>query len=288
VTDPRNPGPHPDPRAPSIELPDDACDAHCHIFGPTSVFPYAEDRAFTPPEAPLADLRRRHDFLGFRRAVIVHSSAHGADHSSLLAALAEGAGRYRGVALVRPDTPPAEVTRWHEAGVRGARLHFAAHLGAAPSRADIEAVVRLIQPHGWHLALHVMGDGVAELEGFIAALPVTVVIDHMARVDLRQGLDSPAVVALRRLLSSGRVWVKLSGADRLAAEPSRLAQAAALARLLYETAPERAVWGTDFPHPNISFVPDDGELVDLIAQIVPDPSSRRRLLVDNATACFDF
>lgn len=283
-----NPGPHPHPSRPSISLPDDACDAHCHIFGPTAVFPYAPDRTFTPPEAPLADLRALHDLLGFRRAVIVQSAAHGADHAALLAALAEGAGQYRGVALVRPDTPRQEVARWHEAGVRGARLHFLPHLGEAPSGATIDQILRLIEPHGWHLAMHVAGNGIAEYEGFIGSLPVPVVVDHMARVNLSEGLNSPAVTALHRLLDTGRVWVKLSGADRLAGRPARLPEAAELGRLLCEHAPERVVWGTDFPHPNIEFVPDDGELVDLLGLMAPDAQTRRRLLVDNPTQCFDF
>ncbi|MCI2422268.1 amidohydrolase family protein [Saccharopolyspora sp. K220] len=286
---PSNPGPHPSPHAPTIDLPANACDAHCHIFGPTDRFPYAPDRTFTPPEAPLADLQKRHDLLGFRRAVIVQSAAHGADHASLVAALDEGAGRYRGVALIRPETSPAEVARLHEAGVRGARLHFTPHLGPAPSPETIEAIIALVRPHGWHIALHVAGEGIAEHEDFVRSLPLPVVIDHMARVDLRRGLESPAVTALRRLLDTGRVWVKLSGADRLATAPPDMGDSAALARLLTSSAPERVVWGTDFPHPNThGFVPDDGDLVDLLTEVAPTAAQRHRLLVDNPTECFDF
>lgn len=273
----------------TIDVPADACDAHCHIFGPTSLFPYAPDRTFTPPEAPLADLQKLHHLLGFHRAVLVQSAAHGADHASLVAALEEGAGRYRGVALIRPDTSAAEVARLHDAGVRGARLHFTPHLGPAPTPGAIEAITDLVRPYGWHIALHVAGNGLAEHEDFIRSLPLPVVIDHMGRVDLRQGLDSPAVTVLRRLLDTGRVWVKLSGADRLATVPPDMSDSAALARLLAWSAPERVVWGTDFPHPNThGFVPDDGDLVDLLAEFALTETDRRRLLVDNPAECFDF
>ena len=277
------PGPNPNPTAPRIALPVGACDAHCHIFGPTDRFPYAEGRTFTPPAAPKEDLRRLHDFLGFERAVIVQSACHGTDHSALLDALEAGAGRYRGVALVTPDT---EIARLHEAGVRGARLHFTPHLGPAPSLDEIHAIVRLVEPYGWHIALHVAGDGVVEYEDLVRSLPVPVVIDHMARVDLRSGVDSKAVAALLRLLATGSVWVKLSGVDRVAVSPPDLADGVALARLLATEAPERVVWGTDFPHPNThGFMPDDGELVNLLGEITPDLEG---LLVTNPSRCFDF
>ncbi|WP_425842313.1 amidohydrolase family protein [Streptomyces fractus] len=289
MSTPSNPGPHPDPHPPTIALPAGACDAHCHIFGPTNRFPYAPDRTFTPPEAPLADLEKLHGLLGFSRAVIVQSAAHGADHSSLVAALEEGAGRYRGVALVRPDTAPAEVERLHAAGVRGTRLHFASHLGPPPSPETIAAIVDLVRPYGWHIALHVTGDGLAEHEEAVRSLPLQVVIDHMGRVDLQRGLNSPSVQALLRLLESGRTWVKLSGADRLATAPPDMSDSARLAGLLLRSAPERVVWGSDFPHPNThGFVPDDGDLVDLLGVIAPREADRRRLLVDNPSECFDF
>lgn len=288
MSDPRNPGPDPNPHPPATPLPANACDAHCHVFGPVSKFPYAKDRTFTPPEAPKEDLQALHRLLGFERAVIVQSACHGDDHSVLLDALEAGAGRYRGVALIRPTTPASEVKRLHEAGVRGARVHFTPHLGPAPSRADIDAVVALIRPYGWHIALHVAGTGVADHADMVRSLGVEVVIDHMGRVDLGDGLDSEPVRSLLRLLATGSVWVKLSGADRIATAPPSMADSAALARLLADEAPDRVVWGTDFPHPNThGFVPNDGDLADLIAQIAPDAAARERLLVTNPTRCFD-
>ena len=268
-----------------MTLPPGSCDAHCHIFGPTDVFPYAPDRTFTPPEAPKEDLQRLHRFFGFERAVIVQSSCHGTDHSALLDAL--GTGDYRGVALVTPETPDAEIARLHEAGVRGARLHFMPHLGPAPSAETIRAIVAKIAPYDWHIALHVAGTGIAEHEEMVRRLGLTVVVDHMARVDLREGLDSPSVTALRRLLDSGAVWVKLSGADRIATAPPSLADSVELMRLLMAHAPKHVVWGTDFPQPNThGFLPDDGDLVSVLSEF--SEADRQRLLVENPFRCFGF
>ncbi|TDD88481.1 amidohydrolase [Actinomadura darangshiensis] len=283
------PPPHPHPRVPRLRPPSGAIDAHCHVFGPGHLFPYAEGRTFTPPDVSEDDLRRRHDHLGLDRALIVQSSCHGTDHSALLDALRTGGGRYRGVALVTPGTPPEEIARLHEAGVRGARLNFMPHLGQSPSPETIRAVTDLVGPFSWHLGVHVAGTGIADLEDVIRAIEIPVVIDHMARVDLRDGLASEPVRALKRLLGEGGVWVKLSGADRLTHEGPPYGDSAALARALAAHAPERVVWGTDFPHPNIrGAAPDDGLLVDLLDEIAPSEELRRRILVDTPAALFGF
>jgi 2-pyrone-4,6-dicarboxylate lactonase len=287
VTAPTCPGPDPAPRAPAVQLPANSCDSHCHIFGPTDVFLYAPERSFTPPEAPKEDLQRLHGLLGFERAVIVQSACHGTDHSALLDALGAGRGRYRGVALISPHTSANQIARLHDTGVRGARLHFTPHLGAAPSPEAIRAVTDLVRPFGWHIALHVAGQGIAEHEDLVRSFPVPVVIDHMARVDLHDA-DS-AAESLFRLLDTGTVWVKLSGADRIAQRPPRMDDAAAFARRLADHAPERVVWGTDFPHPNThGFMPNDGDLVDLLEDIAPGQAALHRLLVANPSECFDF
>jgi len=270
-------------------LPGNACDAHCHIFGPIDRFPYAANSPYHPAESPLTHLRRLHTLLGLTRAVLVQPVAYGRDHSALVAALESGRGRYRGVALIGPDTPPREIERLHAAGVRGARLNFVSHLTPPPSPQTVQEIIRLVQPYEWHLSLHVADQAIIELAETVRTSPLPVVIDHMARVDLRDGLKSPAIRTLRQLLDSGSVWVKLSGADRLVVCPSDMPDAVALARLLAHDAPQRVVWGTDFPHPNThGFVPDDGDLVDLLAEIAPHPPDRERLLVDNPTECFDF
>jgi 2-pyrone-4,6-dicarboxylate lactonase len=269
-------------------LPPLSCDAHCHVFGPAAAFPYAADRGYTPADSPKERLAALHRRLGFQRAVLVQPAAHGADHAALLDALSTSGGRYRGVALIRPDTPESAVAALHAAGVRGARLNFTPHLGPAPSPAAVDAVLGLIRPHGWHLALHVAGDGIAEHEALVRAAGVPVVVDHLARVDLSGGADGPAVRALLRLLDTGDVWVKLSGADRIATAPPDLSDAVALARRIAAAAPDRVLWGTDFPHPNVRFTPDDAVLTALIDEVVPDAAARYRLLVTNPATAYGF
>ncbi|WP_067464034.1 amidohydrolase family protein [Actinomadura macra] len=273
--------PHPNPTVPDLRLPPRSCDAHCHIFGPGAVFPYPEDRAYDTPDVTKEDLRRRHDLLGLDRAIIVQSAAHGTDHAALLDALRSDGDRYRGVALVTPRTAPAEVAELHEAGVRGVRLQFMPHLGPAPTPGELRAVLDLVRPYGWHVAFHIAGNAVVDMFDTLRSTGLPAVIDHMARVDLGAGLAGAQVRALRRLLDTGDVWVKLSAPERLSAGGPPYADATELARVLAAQAPERCLWGTDFPHPNVPEMPDDGLLVDLIEQIAPDEDTRHRILVTN-------
>jgi len=286
---PDGPPPNPNPRKPALALPPGACDSHCHIYGPFERFPLPNDRSFTPNEAPETALRRLHDHLGIDRAVIVQSQGHGFDHRPLLAALATGAGRYRGVALIRPETTEAEIAQFDAAGICGARFNFLAHLGGAPKPEMVRAVMDRVRAYGWHIAIHVAGQGLVEHEAFIRSIDAPVVIDHMGRPDLRDGPDGAAMTALRRLLDGGRVWVKLSGADRISAAGAAYHDVAPLARRLAEHAPERVLWGSDWPHVNLHApMPDDGDLVDLIGQIAPSEAGRQLMLVDNPIRFFGF
>lgn len=193
------------------------------------------------------------------------------------------------MALVRPDTGDETLQQFHDAGVRGARLNFTPRLGPAPSDATVRGVVARIRPLGWHLSLLGSGADLERIAALVPTLGVPVVIDHMGRVDLSAGWDSPPVRALLRLLDSGDAWVKLSGADRLATRPPDLGHAAAFAAMLASRAPHRVLWGTDFPHPNVDrFMPNDGDLVDLLSTIAPDPALRHRILVTNPAECFGF
>jgi 2-pyrone-4,6-dicarboxylate lactonase len=286
---PGNPPPHPAPRKPSIVLPAGSCDAHCHVFGPGSVFPYAPDRTFTPVDVPKAEVAALHRFLGFERAVIVQSSSNGSDHSVLLDALAAGGGMLRGVSLINDATNAREIDELHIAGVRGFRLNFLPHLRQPPTATEISGVLSRVTEFGWHAEVHVEGTGVLDYRSMIEALPCPVVIDHLGRVDVSEGLASPSVQTLRELLDTGNVWVKVSGIDRVSQQGAPYADAVALARLLVEHAPDRVLWGTDFPHPNIGgAAPDDGLLVDLLADIAPSRELLERLLVTNPTKFFDF
>lgn len=270
-------------------LPPGSCDAHCHILGPAAVFPYAPDRTFTPLDAPKEQVRALHDHLGLDRAVVVQSSCHGSDHSGLLDALRAGAGRLRGVALIGEATTRAEIEELHHAGVRAFRLNFLPHLRTPPTRAEIDSVLERVDGLGWAAQLHVHDEEIAVLEDLVRALPGRVVIDHMGRVDLAAGPDGRALRSLRALLDGGRVWVKVSGADRISRQGPPFADAVALAASLVAYAPERVVWGTDYPHVNIAAdAPDDGLLVDLVERIAPDPGQLRLLMVDNPAALFDF
>ncbi|WP_026190499.1 amidohydrolase family protein [Methylobacterium sp. WSM2598] len=286
---PEGPPPNPNPRKPRLALPAGACDAHCHIYGPFDRFPLPVDRSFTPKEAPETALRHLHERLGFSRAVIVHSQGHGFDHRPLLDALATGQGRYRGVALVRPDTPPEEVARYAVAGVCGSRFNFMTHLSARLSNDAISDAIRLIRPHGWHAEIHVGGRQLLEAEAFIRSIEVPVVIDHMARLDIAEGPDGPVAGAMKRLLDTGTVYVKLSGPERLSKVGAPYHDVVPLAAGLARHAPERVLWGSDWPHVNLHGpMPDDGDLVDLIAEIAPSEAARKLLLVDNPTRFFGF
>ncbi|MEU0840604.1 amidohydrolase family protein [Streptomyces sp. NPDC005962] len=283
------PPPHPRPRTPKLRLPPGSCDTHCHILGPTDVFPYAPERTFTPLDAPKEQLHALHAHLGIGRAVVVQSSCHGSDHRVLLDALAGGGGRLRGVALVGETTTRAEIEELHRAGVRAFRLNFLPHLRTAPTRAEIDSILGRVDGLGWAAQLHVRGDGIARLEDMVRRLPGRVVVDHMARVDLASGRDGPAPRSLRALLDTGQVWVKVSGVDRVSRQGPPYADGVALAASLVAHAPERVVWGTDYPHVNIvGEAPDDGLLVELVERIAPDPTRLRRLMVDNPAELFDF
>ncbi|MFG2958525.1 amidohydrolase family protein [Streptomyces sp. NPDC048291] len=283
------PPPHPSPRVPKLRLPPGSCDAHCHVFGPVARFPYAPDRTFTPLDAPKEQLGSLHAHLGLTRTVVVQSSCYGHDHRVLLDALAAGGGRVRGVALIGETTSRAEAEELHRAGVRAFRLNFLPHLRSRPTNAEIDAVLDRVDGLGWAAQLHVRGDDLPDLTDVVRALPGRVVIDHMGRVDLAAGRDSPATRTLRALLDTGDVWVKVSGVDRLSLEGPPYTDAVDLAASLVAYAPERVVWGTDYPHVNITGdPPDDGLLVDLLERIAPEPAVLKSLLVTNPAELFDF
>lgn len=253
------------------------------------MFPFTENRTYTPPDVPKERVFAFHDFLGFDRGVVVHSAPHGSNHAVLLDALAAGEGRYRGVALIDVSTPDEEIDELDRAGVCGFRMHFMSHLGAPPSHEEIDALLTRVGPRGWHVEIHVGGTGVSDHADLLRSMPVPTVIDHMARIDIANGLDTEPAHALMELLDTGHIWVKLSGIDRLSRQGPPYDDAVAFARRLMAHAPERALWGSDFPHPNITGpMPDDGVLVDRIADIAPDEAERERLLVTNPTEFFGF
>ena len=279
------------PRTPRLRLPTGTCDAHVHVFGPPEQFAYNPLRQITPVAAPRDTLYALHRTLGIDRCVIVQSMVHGMDNSVVEDAIAHGEGRYLGVALVPADVPDAELARLAAAGMRGVRFNFMRHLGAGADVREVLALTPRLAAHGLHLQVHFESALVHELGPWLVQSEVPVVIDHMGRVDARLGAQHEDFQALMRLLDTPHFWVKLSGIDRIDAHADpdqRYQQGVVLAQQLWRHHAERCVWGSDWPHPNHTHIPDDAALVDAIAQIVPDEGGRQSLLVDNPQRLYRF
>ena len=289
--EPTIPPPHPNPHPPTrFEPPPGSCDAHCHVFGPADRFPFAADRSYTPPDSGVDDLLGLQKRLGLERAVIVQASCHGSDNAAMLDALQVGAGRFAGVGMIDDSHSPGQLEGMHDVGVRGIRFNFVRHLGSEPDLAQLWRLVGRVEPMGWHLDLHFDADDLPNHEGIFDSLPVPFIIDHMARVKTLDGIGQEPFAYLVELLGRNeRAWVKISGAERLTADgPPPYDDVVPFARRLIETAPDRVLWGTDWPHPNVRHMPDDGDLVDLLADFAPDEATRQRILVANPQRLYDF
>lgn len=273
-----------DPSRPRFRLPAGAVDAHCHVFGPGDEFPYAPERKYTPCDASKNQLFALRDHLGFTRLVIVQATCHGADNSAMVDALRASGGRARGVATVRPDVSDAELAELHEAGVRGVRFNFVRRLVDAAPQEDLRAVVNRIAPLGWHVVVYFEAADLAGLRDFLLAIPVPVVVDHLGRPDVSRDPDGPEFAAFLDLLRARPdIWCKVTCPERLSVTgPPAYADVVPFARRVVEEFGDRVLWGTDWPHPNLTDqMPDDGLLVDFIPQIAPTTELRQRLLVDN-------
>ncbi len=282
------PGPHPNPDAPRLmRMPPNACDSHCHVFGPHDRFPLSPDRTYDPAEATLADYRRLQGGLGMSRAVFVQPAAYGRDHACLLQAIASGPERFRGAGLVDSQTSNAELALLARGGVLGARFNFMGHLGGA-SADEVRATSARVAGLGWHIVLHVDGAALVNLAPLVAELQCPVVIDHMARLAANDGVEQVAFRVLLDLLALPHVWAKISAADRMVANGQVLDDAAPFMAAIAAAAPERTLWGTDWPHPNSRFMPNDGHLVDLLARAIPDPALRQAILARNPARLFNF
>jgi 2-pyrone-4,6-dicarboxylate lactonase len=282
------PPPHPHPAKPKYVLPAGACDAHCHVFGPAAKFPYAPDRAYTPPDAPVEQLRRLHAHLGISRAVIVHASCHGTDMRVTLDAIASSNGNYRGVAMVGADVTDSELERLHAGGIRGVRFNFVSHLGGAPDLALFDSMLGRVGDLGWHIVLHLDAEDIITYADRIKRIRVPFVIDHMGRVKAERGLEQKPFRMLLDLMRNELAWVKVSGAERVSSGGKPFRDALPFAAALIEAAPDRVLWGTDWPHPNVAEMPDDGELVDLFFDFTKDAACQHKLLVDNPARLYGF
>jgi 2-pyrone-4,6-dicarboxylate lactonase len=275
---------HPNPSRPTFRVPAGAVDAHCHVFGPAAQFPYAPERKYTPCDASKDQLFALRDFLGFERNVIVQATCHGTDNRALVDALQHSGGRARGVATVSRDVTDAELRAMHEAGVRGTRFNFVRRLVDFTPREVLSEIAHRIAPLGWHVVIYFEAQDLPELWDFFTALPTTVVVDHMGRPDVSKPVDGPEFALFMRMLAEHpNIWSKVSCPERLSKSgPPRYDDVVPLARRIVETFPDRVLWGTDWPHPNMkSHMPDDGLLVDYVQRIAATPELQRKLLVDN-------
>jgi len=271
------------PAKPAFRPPAGAVDAHCHVFGPAKVFPFAPGRKYTPYDAPKEKLFALRDFLGFERNVVVQASCHGTDNAATIDALIAANGQARGIAVVDPGIDTSELKDMDAAGMRGVRFNFLPRLvDATPIETHLgvaEKVARL----GWHVVVYFEAPSLARLTPFFEALPTIVVLDHMSLPDVRKGVAHPDFQAYLRLLEKNpRIWVKVTGPERISAQGPPYDDVVPFARAIVERFPDRVLWGTDWPHPNMTdHMPDDGVLVDIIPRIAPTPAQRQALLVDN-------
>lgn len=274
----------PAPSTPRFTPPPGAVDAHCHVFGPGDVFPYAPERKYTPCDASKEQLFALRDHLGFARNVIVQATCHGADNRALVDALQAAEGRARGVATVRDTVTDEELAALDAAGVRGVRFNFVRRLVDPKPDAYYRAIIDRIAPLGWHVVIYFEAADLEERWDFFTSLPTTVVVDHMGRPDVSKTVDGPEFGRFVRLMAEHEnVWSKVSCPERLSKSgPPTYDDVVPFARTLVERFPDRVLWGTDWPHPNMtSHMPDDGALVDIIPRIAPSEELQRRLLVDN-------
>jgi 2-pyrone-4,6-dicarboxylate lactonase len=275
---------HPHPTKPKFIAPAGAVDAHCHVFGPGDEFPYAPERKYTPCDAPKEQLWALRDYLGFDRNVIVQATCHGADNRALVDALRSSNGRARGVATVKSDITDEQLRELDRAGVRGVRFNFVKRLVDTTPRDTLLQIANRIKPLGWHIVIYFEAQELPELYEFFAALPTNVIVDHMGRPDVSKSVDGPEFELFVRLMRENEnFWSKVSCPERLSKSgPPNYEDVVPYARRIVETFPNRVLWGTDWPHPNMTtHMPDDGQLVDFIPRIAPTPALQKKLLVDN-------
>ena len=282
---------YPNPSKPAFVPPPGAVDAHCHVFGPDAQFPFAPERKYTPCDASKDQLFALRDYLGFSRNVVVQATCHGTDNRALVDALVHSQGRARGVASVGRDVTDVELRAMHAAGVRGVRFNFVKRLVDFTPREVLAEIAGRIAPLGWHVVVYFEAQDLPELWDFFTTLPTTVVVDHMGRPDVSKPVDGPEfALFLKFMREHENVWSKVSCPERLSlvgpkalnGEQAAYRDVVPFARKVVESFPDRVLWGTDWPHPNLKdHMPDDGLLVDFIPHIAVTAELQRKLLVDN-------
>ena len=281
--------PEPNTRKPIYTAPAGACDAHCHVFGPHEVFPYHPKSTYHPPDGPKEKLAELHNLLGIERAVIVQASCHGPDNRAMMDALAHDPKRYRGVCIANDSFSDEEFADLDAGGVRGIRFNFVTHLGVTPDLDMMKRVLERVKPLGWHLVIHVNAEDIISFEEFFLQFDMDIIVDHMGRVPTTDGVHQKAFQILKSFLERENWWVKICGSERISAAGPPFYDAIPYAQELVELAADRTLWGTDWPHPNIKkFMPNDGDLLDLVPLLARDESLQRKILVDNPARLYGF
>lgn len=274
---------HPNPKKPDFKLPKGAIDAHCHVFGPAADFPFAPERKYTPCDAGKDKLFELRDYLGFERNVIVQATCHGKDNRALMDACRAAGPRARGIASVGADVTDDALAQMHAAGIRGVRFNFVKRLVDATPKSVFIDIANRIAKLGWHIVVYFEAADLEELVPFLESLPTLIVVDHMGRPDVTKGINHPDFQRFVDLMARNEnIWTKVTCPERLTVEGPPYDDVIAFGAHIVETFPDRVIWGTDWPHPNMkSHMPDDGALVDYITKIAPTFESQQKLLVAN-------
>lgn len=274
---------HPNPSKPKFQVPAGAVDAHCHVFGPGDVFPFAPERKYTPCDASWEQLFALRDFLGFEKNVVVQATCHGADNSALLDVLERANDKARGVVTVKSDIDMVELERMHDLGVRGVRFNYVKRLVDPKPDDYYRGIIEKIKLLGWHVVLYFEPADLQEKWNFFTSLGVPVVVDHMGRPDVTKPVDNEDFALFQKLMRENDVWAKVSCPDRLTVSGSPLyADVVPFAKAIVDEFSDRVLWGTDWPHPNMKKeMPDDGILVDYLPSIATTPELQQKLLVTN-------
>ncbi len=281
--------PDSDTRIPAFTMPVGATDAHCHVFGPHSVFPYHANSTYHPPDGPKEKLAELHKILGVQRAVIVQASCHGPDNRAMLDAIASNPECYRGVCIANSKFTDQQFAELDASGIRGVRFNFVSHLGGTPDLDDMKNVIDRVALLGWHLVIHVDAEDIIKFEKFFTQFDMPIIVDHMGRVPTDASLEQEAFQILNSFMAQENWWVKVCGAERISTEGPPFHDAIPYAKSLIDIAPDRILWGTDWPHPNISkWMPNDGDLVDLVPLFAGDKQLQQKVLVDNPARLYGF
>jgi 2-pyrone-4,6-dicarboxylate lactonase len=272
-------------------MPRHACDTHAHICGPIARYPYSERRVYTPPDTLLPAYRHMLGQLGVERMVLVQPSVYGSDNTVMLAAMAEIGESARGVAVVDDDVTDAELERLHEAGVRGVRINVVdvAEGKGVIAMAPLEKLAKRIKARGWHVEFLMHADDFPELDRTFGEFPVDIVLGHLGYMKTDKGLQDPGFKALLRLMKNGKAWIKLTGPYRISTQPLPHADTIPFAHALLDAAPERVLWGSDWPHVMVKgAMPNDADLADMLLEWIPAAGLRERVLAANPAKLYGF